>query len=83
MAGGAGAVAPDVLRIDAEEVTEQIVAAMRELVGTTMRRHGGVVGVSGGIDSSVTLGLSARAFGPDRSLALLMPEEDPIPTHCA
>ena len=79
MTGGAGAIAPDVLRIDAEEVAEQIADAMRDLVRTTMRRQGGVVGVSGGIDSSVTLGLCARAFGADRSLAVLMPESDSDP----
>jgi NAD+ synthase len=33
-----------------------------------------VVAVSGGIDSSVTLALSTRAVGPERVLALLMPE---------
>src|SRR5262249_20049000 len=78
MTGGLGAVAADVLRIDAEQVAEQIVAALRELVGS-MRRQGGVVAVSGGIDSSVTLALCARAFGPDRSLALQMPETDSDP----
>jgi NAD+ synthase len=64
-----------VLDIDAEAVTEEIVSALRSLVGS-MRRRGAVVGVSGGIDSSVTVALAARAFGPDRTLALLMPEVD-------
>jgi NAD+ synthase len=64
-----------VLDIDAERVTEEIVTALRSLVGD-MRRRGAVVAVSGGIDSSVTCGLAARAFGPKRTLALLMPEAD-------
>ena len=64
-----------VLDIDAERVTDEIVTALKSLVGD-MRRRGGVVGVSGGIDSSVTVALCARAFGPDRTLALLMPEAD-------
>jgi NAD+ synthase len=34
------------------------------------------VAVSGGIDSSVTVSLCARAFGPERTLAVLMPEAD-------
>ncbi|NLG09362.1 MAG: NAD(+) synthase, partial [Deinococcales bacterium] len=29
------------------------------------RRRGGVVGLSGGVDSSVVAALAARAFGPD------------------
>src|SRR5690349_12288357 len=73
------AVSPEVLHIDAEAVAEQIIASLRESVGRTMRRQGGVVGASGGIDSSVTLGLCARALGPDRTLALLMPEADSDP----
>jgi NAD+ synthase len=72
------AVTPDVLDIDAERVTEETVTAMRSLVGE-MRRKGGVVAVSGGIDSSVTCALAARAFGPKRTLALLMPEADSDP----
>jgi NAD+ synthase len=40
----------------------------------TFKRKGFVVGVSGGIDSSVTLALCARALGKDRVLALEMPE---------
>ena len=44
-----------------------------------LHRRGAVVGVSGGIDSSVTAGLCARALGPERTLALLMPEADSDP----
>jgi NAD+ synthase len=78
MSEWAGVLAPEVLRIDAEQVTAQIVEALRGLIGT-MRRQGGVVAVSGGIDSSVTLALCVRALGPDRTLALLMPEADSDP----
>ena len=66
----------DLLAIDPEEAVASIVAALREIVGRELRRRGAVVGVSGGIDSSVTLALCARAFGPERTLALLMPETD-------
>jgi NAD+ synthase len=64
-----------VLELDPEAVTDEIVSKLRSLVGS-MRRRGAVVGVSGGIDSSVTVALATRAFGPDRTLALLMPEVD-------
>jgi len=73
---GRGPVTASVLDIDCEAVTAEIVAAMRSIVGRSLRRQGAVVGVSGGIDSSVTLALCARAFGPERTVALLMPETD-------
>jgi NAD+ synthase len=69
-------ITPDVLEIDAEQVADEIVAAMRSAVERDMRRRGGVIGLSGGIDSSVSAALTARALGPERTLALLMPETD-------
>jgi NAD+ synthase len=41
-----------------------------------MRRKGVVVGISGGIDSSVVAALCARAFGADRVLGLTMHERE-------
>jgi NAD+ synthase len=69
----------DVLRIDAPAVASAIERAIREQVLGTLRRRGGVVGMSGGIDSSVVAALSARALGQDRVLGLLMPERDSSP----
>ena len=43
------------------------------------RRRGAVLGLSGGIDSSVVAALAARAFGPERVLGVLMPETDSDP----
>jgi NAD+ synthase len=40
----------------------------------TLKRKGLIVGISGGIDSSVTLALAVKALGTDRVLALQMPE---------
>lgn len=65
-----------VLAIDPEEVAESITQGLRRIVRRTLRRQGAVVAVSGGIDSSVTAALCARAFGSDRTLAVLMPEAD-------
>ena len=45
-----------------------------EQVFRRLKRKGAVVAVSGGIDSSVTLALCARALGRERVLALLLPE---------
>ena len=68
-----------VLDIDAAEETERIVGSLRHNVLTVMRRRGAVVGVSGGIDSSVVLALCARAFGAQRITAIMMPERDSDP----
>ena len=64
------------LRLDAAAEVKRIGEAMREQVLRHLRRRGAVVGLSGGIDSSVTAALAARAFGPDKVLAVLMPEKD-------
>jgi len=68
-----------VLNIDAEKVTKELVEMMRTNVRQKMRRYGGVLGISGGVDSSVVLALCVRAFGPDRVVALMLPEKDSDP----
>jgi NAD+ synthase len=67
------------LDIDPERETERIVEALRQHVHHTLRRRGGVLGISGGVDSSVVLALCARAFGPENVTALLLPEKDSDP----
>src|SRR5688572_27966109 len=47
---------------------------MREQVLGRFQRKGVVVGLSGGVDSSVVAALAAAAFGPDKVFALFMPE---------
>jgi NAD+ synthase len=64
----------DLLAIDPANEAEKICSRLREILSKSLKRRGLVVAVSGGIDSSVTLALSARAIGPERVLALLMPE---------
>src|SRR6266496_2333407 len=66
----------DVLRIDAARAAAEIEAAIREQVLGTLRRRGAVVGMSGGIDSSLVATLCARGLGPNRVVGLLMPERD-------
>ncbi len=65
---------PDVLKIDAEKETDKICSRLREGMAKQLKRRGLVLGLSGGIDSSVTAALGARALGPKRVVALLMPE---------
>jgi NAD+ synthase len=66
---------PAVLELDAQQEIERITAAIRRQTAQ-LRRKGAVVGISGGIDSSVCAALCAEALGPDRVLGLLMPERD-------
>ena len=66
----------DVLRIDSMAVAEELVANLKRDVRETLRRSGAVVGISGGLDSSVVLALCVRAFGPKRVLGVMMPEKD-------
>jgi len=69
----------DLLRIDAEQVTADICAAIESTVIGRMRKRGLVVGLSGGVDSSVCAALGARALGPGRVVGLLMPERESSP----
>lgn len=69
----------DTLTIDPERVTEQIVSTLRAQLRGNLRKRGLVLGLSGGIDSSVCVALAARAVGKDNVLALFMPENDSDP----
>src|ERR1051326_1807063 len=66
------------LEIDAAAETDRIVSALRKNV-RLMRRYGAVLGISGGIDSSVVLALCVRAFGREKVVAIMMPEKDSDP----
>jgi len=63
------------LTIDPARETERIVAFLQKTVRQNMRR-GAVVGISGGIDSAVVLALAVKAFGPERVVAVMMPDKD-------
>ena len=67
------------LVLDVEEEARQIIDGLRGSVHQTLRRQGAVVGISGGIDSSVVLALCAKAFGPQRVVGVLLPEKDSSP----
>ncbi len=64
------------LAIDAGAEVARICQSIRDTVFGQFRRKGIVVGVSGGIDSSVVAGLAVRALGKERVLALFTPEMD-------
>ncbi|OAF10684.1 NAD(+) synthetase [Bradyrhizobium centrolobii] len=66
----------DPLVLDAAAEVARIVAFLRDRVLGVLGRRGAIVGLSGGIDSSVVAALCARAFGHTKVLGLLMPERD-------
>jgi len=72
-------ICPDILRIDPARETERITEGIRDLVLHQLKRKGAVIGVSGGIDSSVVAYLCARALGPQRVFLLFTPETDSSP----
>lgn len=65
----------DPLRIDTAAEVARLRSAIRDEVNL-LRRRGVVVGLSGGIDSSVVASLCVEALGPQRVFGLLMPERD-------
>jgi NAD+ synthase len=67
------------LEIDPATETARIVEALRHYVSQVFHRRGVVIGVSGGVDSSTVVGLCARAFGPQRVSALILPDKDSSP----
>ncbi|WP_276119985.1 NAD(+) synthase [Pararhizobium qamdonense] len=67
------------LSIDPAKETDKIVAALREQLRGPLRKRGLVLGLSGGIDSSVCAALAARAVGAKNVYALFMPENDSDP----
>jgi len=64
------------LHLNPAEETERIGASLRQQLGESLNRRGLVVGMSGGIDSSVCAALAVRAVGAAHVFGLLMPEQD-------
>jgi NAD+ synthase len=67
------------LDLNVELEAARISAAIRQQVTRTLRRRGAVLGLSGGVDSSVTAALCTQALGPNRVIGLLMPDRDSAP----
>jgi NAD+ synthase len=70
----AEAFSSEALAIDLEKEAEKIASCIRDSMKNHLKRRGLVVGVSGGIDSSVTAALAVKALGKSRVFALEMPE---------
>ena len=67
------------LEIDVAAEAARIEAALRAQLRGAVRKRGLVIGLSGGIDSSVCAALAARAIGAQNVFCLFMPEHDSDP----
>lgn len=67
----------DILKLkDIENEVDRITVRLKQDILGVLNRNGAVVGISGGIDSSVTLALAVRALGADRVLGIMLPERE-------
>jgi NAD+ synthase len=69
----------DSLKIDAGRVAEELSRTLRKQIRDELKKAGAVVGISGGLDSSVVVALCVKALGPERVVGIMMPEEDSSP----
>lgn len=67
------------IKINPSEETEKIIQKLKDDVRIKLKKRGAVIGISGGIDSSLVLALCAKAFGANKVLGVMMPEQDSNP----
>ncbi len=65
----------DFISLNSKRVTENIENFIRSYT-LSLNRDGTVVGLSGGLDSSLILKLCTSALGPKRVMAIILPERD-------
>jgi len=68
------------MRIEPEKISLSIENFIREYT-EKLEREGLILGLSGGIDSSVVAVLCQRALSPKKVLALIMPDQDSKKEH--
>jgi len=66
----------ELLSLNCAKEADRICGVLRESAMQRFKRRGVVVGLSGGIDSSVVAALAVRALGREKVFGLLMPEQD-------
>ncbi len=69
----------DSLKIDSERVADELCRTILDQIRGSLKKSGAVIGISGGIDSSVVAALCARALGPKKIVGIMMPETDSSP----
>jgi len=62
----------DNVEVEAKRISEKL----KDDVLRVLKRKGAIIGISGGIDSSVTLALAVKALGSERILGVMLPEKD-------
>jgi len=58
---------------------EQLINEIRKQIYQDLKKTGAIVGISGGIDSSVVAALCAYSLGRDKVLGIIMPEKESSP----
>lgn len=61
-------------KIEAE--ADKISRKLKDDILGGLKRKGAVIGISGGIDSSVTIALAIKALGAEKVLGIMLPEKD-------
>lgn len=69
----------DVLKLDCAAVVDELGDIVVRQIRDQLKKTGAVIGISGGIDSSVCAALCSRILGPKRVLGVMMPETDSSP----
>lgn len=70
---------PQMAPFDGKKESEHICREILRYVRDTVHRRGIVLGLSGGVDSSVSAALCVKAVGKSNVLGLLMPEKESSP----
>ncbi|MCP4420542.1 MAG: NAD(+) synthase [Chloroflexi bacterium] len=65
-----------ILQLDPAREVERIVARLHKDIFHVLKRKGGVLGVSGGVDSAVVLAMAVQVIDRKRLKVLLMPERE-------
>jgi len=68
------------LQLNKEQVSVKIEDFIR-MGMANLKKNGAIVGMSGGLDSSLVLKFCVNSLGKDKVFALLMPERDSEPRH--
>jgi NAD+ synthase len=64
---------------DVGSVINRLGEQLKDQIFNKYKRRGAVIGISGGIDSSVTMALAVKALGAERVFGVMMPEKDSSP----
>ena len=62
-----------------EEISKKLQNFIRLQVSENLQKKGIAIGLSGGVDSSVTAALSVKSVGPENVLGLILPEKESSP----